>query len=256
MQDQELFNRDARAVRRHHIARAAPTDRWLLERMWSEIVWRAQDAKPDASTILMIGHDFGTVPASAFPHAAHITRCDPGAQANWGADVLRCDEDRLPFDPGQFDLILACGTLDSLHDVPGALLLCRRMLKAEGRFFGAMLGGGSLSLLRQIVYGQDDLAVARLHPQIDVRAAGDLLARAGFAQPVGDMETITARYGSWDRYIGDLRANGIGNCFARRHPASRALVETWAERFEATKDVAGKAAEEFCPHYLSGFAAP
>src|SRR6185295_8953180 len=56
----------------------------------------------------------------------------------------------------------------------------------------------------------------RIHPQIDVRAAGDLLTRAGFALPVADCESLTVRFSSFGRLVSDLRAMGGTNILAAR----------------------------------------
>lgn len=58
---------------------------------------------------------------------------------------------------------------------------------------------------------EQDRPVARLHPQIDVRSAGDLLLRAGFALPVADKESLTVRYGGLGRLIDDLRGMAAAN---------------------------------------------
>ena len=254
MSSDEIFSRAARRVRRHHVARAAPEDRWLLDRMWQELAARAAEAAPSPKSLLLVSEDFGALATSPCLSAETIMRIDPGWTADWPNAALACDEDRLDTGGARFDLILACGTLDSLHDVPGALILIRRLLNPGGRFFGAILGAGSLSLLRQLAYAAEGAQVARLHPQIDVRAAGDLLSRAGFAEPVADMEIIPARYGAWSRYIADLRANGIGNCLTQRHPLPRAAMAQWMARFDALKDDDGRVTEDFCPVYLSGAA--
>lgn len=209
------------------------------------------EAPAPPTRILIVGQDFGALPASLLAGAS-VTRCDPGQRDGWPQGGLRCDEDRLPFAPASFDLVLAGGTLDTLHDVPGALILMRRALAPGGRFFGAMLGSGSLPLLRQIVYTGDGPHAPRLHPQIDVRAAGDLLARAGFAEPVADMDSVVARYAQWDRYRADLRANGIGNCLRTRQPLQRAQLSLWASVFVALHDDEGRVSETFCPVYMSG----
>jgi SAM-dependent methyltransferase len=252
MSSDEIFSRAARRVRRHHVARAAPGDRWLLDRMWGELAARAMDALPSPQSVLLVGEDFGALAGAPLLSSPTLFRTDPGWRAGWPNPALACDEDRIDTHGIRFDLILACGTLDSLHDVPGALILMRRLLNPGGRFFGAMLGAGSLITLRQIVYGGEGAQVARLHPQIDVRAGGDLLARAGFAEPVGDMEVVPARYGGWQRYIDDLRANGVGNCLTQRHPLPRATLARWIDHFNALKDEDGRVTEEFCPVYLSG----
>ena len=62
-----------------------------------------------------------------------------------------------------------------------------------------------------------DRAVPRIHPQIDVRSAGDLLARAGFALPVADADMLTLRYADPFALLADLRAGGEANAVRLRN---------------------------------------
>lgn len=64
--------------------------------------------------------------------------------------------------------------------------------------------------------------MARLHPQVDVRSAGDLLMRAGFTLPVADIETLDVRYRDFGRLLGDLRGMAASNMLAERRPITRA----------------------------------
>src|SRR3546814_3791208 len=91
-----------------------------------------------------------------------------------------------------------CHTL-SLHSArptfPCTRPLARPALRPDGLFLGAFLGGDSLATLRSVLLEAEAARpAARTHPRIDVRSAGDLLVRAGFALPVADTETLTVRY--------------------------------------------------------------
>jgi hypothetical protein len=57
---------------------------------------------------------------------------------------------------------------------------------------------------------------ARIHPQIDVRAAGDLLVRAGFALPVVDSRSLAIRFSALAALVDDLRSWGATNILATR----------------------------------------
>lgn len=124
------------------------------------------------------------------------------------SDLLGANE--MPTAP--VDCILWPGGLESLADIPGALVRCRRLLRPDGLLIGALWGAGSLPALRRIMAAGDGAAPrARLHPQIDVRAMGDLLQRAGFALPVIDRDDIELRYRNFARLIGDLRGSALTN---------------------------------------------
>lgn len=173
------------------------------------------------------------------------TLCSAGAIE---ADV-QCDEDRLPFSDRSFDLVVSTGVLDSVNDLPGALILIRRALRPGGLFLGAMIGAGSLPTLRRCLPG----SAPRFHPQIDVRAAGDLLGRAGFALPVADRETFVARYSGIGRLIRDLRANNCSNRLLNAHPLARSAWRD-AKTCFADREEEGKTAESYSVIYLTGWA--
>jgi len=164
-----------------------------------------------------------------------------------GLSVLRVAEEDLPgLPPASIDLAVSVGLLDTINDLPGALALIRRALKPDGLFLAAFAGAGSLPRLRQAMRtaeaadGRDPSP--RIHPQIDVRAAGDLLTRAGFALPVADREVVEVRYAALPRLLADLRLTGSTNILAQRTrapftrpglaAAMAAFGESEVERFE------------------------
>jgi NADH dehydrogenase [ubiquinone] 1 alpha subcomplex assembly factor 5 len=248
----DIFDRRIRRLRRARVFSAKPGDQWLIERMASELRDRWLDEAASARRALIIGYDVGVIRTLLLQQGAAVFWADPSPGP--GQNVIQCDEDRLPFADGAFDAIFWVGTLDSVNDVPGALVLIRRALAPTGLFLGAFLGGGSLTTLRSItVSPEDSPAIARLHPQIDVRSAGDLLSRAGFHQPVADAEVVTARYSTLARLIADIRANGLSNVLLNRPNISRQEQARWNGIFDSLKDSEGKASECFALIYLTGF---
>ncbi len=165
------------------------------------------------------------------------------------------EEDRLACPPHSFDLVISAGMLDSVNDLPGALVQIRRALRPDGLFLGAMFGAGSLPALKRAMLGADGKQASQhIHPQVELRAAADLLARAGFALPVADCMGTTVRYGHWQKLVADLRDAGIGNCLAgeRRflgHGYPAALDKAW----QAMADKDGKVDERFEFLHLSGW---
>jgi SAM-dependent methyltransferase len=139
--------------------------------------------------------------------------------ANWSLADFNADE-VLSVAAGRFDLGLSIFSLQAINDLPGALTQIRRALKPDGLFLGTLLGGATLSELR------DSFAVAeseglggispRVSPFADVRDLGGLLLRAGFALPVTDRERTTARYRDFVSLARDLRAHAMTNAMAER----------------------------------------
>lgn len=244
----EIFSRERRRLNRHRARSAEPGSQWLLDRMAEELADRLIFMKLDIRRVLVIGHGRMALGAT-LPSGAEIVCCDLVD----GSDVdVVADEDRLPVDAGSFDLVVACGMLDTIHDLPGALILMRRALRPGGLFLGAMLGGGSLGGFRQMLQTAEmetsGRAVARFHPQIDVRSAGDLLFRAGFSMPVVDQDNICVNYSSLDRLLEDLRATGSGNALPHITPLPRSVYQLLLAKADKTELL-----ESFAPIYMTGW---
>ncbi len=250
MDVQDSFDRFARRMRRQRVYLSSPDDRWLNQRIASELLERWSDHQTIAGPILIIGDDCGVIGGAM---TAPVIHADGAAPQSLESLQVLCDEDRLPFADDSLAAIFSVGMLDTVNDVPGSLILARRCLKPGGIFLGGFLGAGSGRMLRSIVQNEErSIMRLRMHPQIDVRAAGDLLARAGFANCVADMETIEARYSTFDRLTADIRANGASNTLSSRAVLARRELAGWRDLFEKQKASDGKASESFCPIYMTG----
>ncbi len=140
------------------------------------------------------------------------------------------DEERLPFADESVDLVVSTLALHWANDLPGVLIQIRRALRPDGLFLGSLLGGDTLTELRQcLVQAEAELsdgAGLRVSPFADVQAAAGLLQRAGLALPVADVDRVTARYAHPLALIADLKAMGETNVLTdrARRPLSRAVL--------------------------------
>lgn len=251
MRPPEIFDRAARRLRRDRIAGSYAGHDFLRAAMIEGLVDRLGSVKREFRDILDLGSFGGGL---QFP-GARITRLDAGRRFAAMSGGVQADEDRLPFADGSFDLIVSAGVLDTVNDLPGALTLARRALRPDGLFLAAFAGAGSLSTLRAALReAEGDRPAPRIHPQIDVRAAGDLLVRAGFALPVADVETLDVRYGSLGRLLDDLRGMGAGNLLAERRAMRRDVLARAAAAFAAQADADGRTTERFAILYLTAWA--
>jgi SAM-dependent methyltransferase len=171
------------------------------------------------------------------------------------------DEEALPFREAAFDLAVSALALQFVNDLPGTLVQIRRVLKPDGLFLAALLGGDTLTELRQsFAAAESDVeggASPRVAPFADLRDLGALLQRAGFALPVTDADRVTVRYDSAFALMHDLRRMGATSALAdrRRLPLRRAtlmrVAEIYAERFS---DDDGRIRATFEVLWLSGWA--
>lgn len=235
------FDRALRRVRRT-AARGGPDD-YLFRHMADELVARLDLVTRPFADALDLGGGRGYLTARLRERGLEVATTD-------------CDEDRLPFAAARFDLIVSAGALDTVNDLPGALIQIRRALRPDGLFLAAFLGAGSLPRLRRAMAAAEEAegraAAPRIHPQIDVRAAGDLLTRAGFALPVADSEKLDIRYPAFATLVADVRAIGATNLLLARdrRPFGRIGLAAATADFEEE----GGTVERFDMIHLAGWA--
>jgi SAM-dependent methyltransferase len=259
-----IFDR-ALIRRRRRRADALGTATFLLDRVATELadrlaaVLRRFDLALDLGTP---GEQVRTALAS-LGSIGTIVRADALADdgGKYPERVIAADEEALPFGDATFDLVVSALTLQFVNDLPGVLVQIRRALKPDGLFLAALLGGETLTELRQAFAAAESEveggASPRVAPFADLRELGALLQRAGFALPVTDVDRLTVRYDSVLGLMRDLRRMGATNALhaRRRAPLKRVtlhrLAEIYAERFA---DDDGRVRATFEIVWLSGWA--
>ncbi len=171
------------------------------------------------------------------------------------------DEAALPFSDAVFDLVVSALALQFVNDLPGTLVQVRRALKPDGLFLGALIGGETLTELRQSFAAAESEVEGGVSPRVapfaDLRDLGALLQRAGFALPVTDIDRVTVRYDSVFALMHDLRRMGATNPLIdrRRVPLRRATLMRMAEIYrERFSDADGRVRATFEIVWLSGWA--
>jgi SAM-dependent methyltransferase len=185
----------------------------------------------------------------------------PSADGESGGLSIVADEETIPFGECSLDLVVSALALQTVNDLPGVLIQIRRALRPDGLFLAALFGGETLTELRESLFAAEveveGGASPRVAPFTEVRAAGALLQRAGFALPVADVDRITVRYASPIAMMHDLRRMGATNPLVerRRKPLRRATlqraVEIYVERYS---DPDGRMRATFDVVWLSGWA--
>lgn len=248
----DIFDRARRRVRRDRAAPRFADFAFIRDWMLDGIAERLDSVRREFSDVLDLGCFDGGFLA---PAGARVTRLDAGGRFAAQAGGVQGEEDRPHFPDASFDLIVSAGALDSVNDLPGALALARRALRPDGLFLGAFLGGATLSTLRGVLLeAEAERPAARIHPQVDVRSAGDLLVRAGFALPVADVETLNVRYASLFDLVRDLRGMGATSLLPGSPPLTRDAVARAATLFAGRADAQGRTTERFDAIFLTGWA--
>lgn len=171
------------------------------------------------------------------------------------------DEEVLAIREQSLDLVLSGLSLQWVNDLPGALIQICRALKPDGLFLAAIVGGETLKELREAFIAAETEIVGgispRVAPFVEIRDAGALLQRAGFALPVVDADTLTVRYRDPFALLRDLKNMGWSNALAERSraPLRRdVLMRAMHVYAERNTDPDGRMRATFEFIYLSGWA--
>lgn len=241
-----IFSPTRRIAARRRAARlqqAADPARFVHDDIVEDMLERLAFLRHEPNRALVVGDGTGELTVALVRRGAAVTQAEPGD----GFD------EEQPYPSGGFDFIASVATLDTVNDLPGALIHIRRALAPGGRAIASFVGAGSLPVLRRVMLAADgDRPAARFHPMVDVRAGAQLLQRAGWADPVADSRTLKVAYRSLDRLVADLRAQGLGNVLARHAPLTKAGLERARAAFAAEADQQGRVVETFEILTLSG----
>ncbi|MGE0748161.1 MAG: methyltransferase domain-containing protein [Rhodospirillales bacterium] len=235
---------DRKLVRRHRDRAAAgfAAHGFLFEEIAARVAERLDDVRRAFPAALDLGCRTGGLARALAGRGGieTLVGCDLSeAMVRRAGGGVAADAEALPFADGAFDLVVSAMDLHWVNDLPGALIQIRRALKPDGLFVAAMLGGDTLvELRRALIEGETEVeggASPRTSPVADVRDAGALLQRAGFALPVVDSDTITVTYADAFALMRDLRGMAETNATVarRRNPTRRATLMAAAARYHA-----------------------
>jgi SAM-dependent methyltransferase len=249
--------------RRRRRARALGAATFLIDRVAADLGERLSAVLRRFAVAVDLGSPTGAVRA-ALPGLVDtlvaVGTAVEDLDGHAGPKVV-ADEEALPFADASLDLVVSALALQSVNDLPGTLVQVRRALKPDGYLLAALIGGDTLSELRQsFAAAEAEIeggASPRVAPFVDAREAGALLQRAGFALPVTDVDRITVRYASVFDLMADLRRMAATNALVerRRTPLRRTtllrMAETYAARFA---DADGRVRASFDIVWLAGWA--
>ncbi len=136
------------------------------------------------------------------------------------------------------DCVVSAGGLNWVGDIVGAFTQIKHLLKPDGVFIGAVLGGDTLFELRyvwsrlQSCEATADVSTSlqlaeqerrggianRVSPMINTTDAPSLLNRSGFTLTTVDTDEVTINFPSMWELIADLRDMGESNAILGRRP--------------------------------------
>ncbi|XP_027034705.1 arginine-hydroxylase NDUFAF5, mitochondrial isoform X1 [Tachysurus fulvidraco] len=137
-------------------------------------------------------------------------------QSEMPTHCVLADEEFLPFKENTFDLVVSSLSLHWINDLPGALHQIHHVLKPDGVFVGAMVGGETLYELRcslQLAELEREGGFSpHISPYTAVTDLGNLLGQAGFNMLTVDVDEIQVHYPGMFEVLCDLQGMGESNC--------------------------------------------
>ncbi len=246
----KLFDRALLRARQSRARRGDPA-RFLLDRVVEDMDERLQ----------AVLREFGEVADIWTPDGALRQLLHDRFRSVTHVSLEDSEQEILPLQPESLDLAVSALALQFVNDLPGVLAQIRRALKPDGLLLAAMIGGDTLTELRQSFAAAEAECEGGVSPRVapfaDLRDVGALLQRAGFALPVTDVDRIVVRYDSAFALMADLRRMGATNILVerRRTPTRRAtllrMAQIYGERFA---DPDGRIRATFDAIWLSGWA--
>jgi SAM-dependent methyltransferase len=175
--------------------------------------------------------------------------------------IQQAPDEVVSFPPESLDLAVSALAFQFANDLPGVLTQIRRALRPDGLLLAALIGGDTLTELRQSFAAAEAECEGGVSPHVapfaDLRDIGGLLQRAGLALPVTDVDRVVVRYDSALALMLDLRRMGATNVLTerRKSPTRRTtmmrMAEIYAERFA---DPDGRIRATFDVVWLSAWA--
>jgi SAM-dependent methyltransferase len=245
-----LFDRPLLRVRQDR-ARRGGAATFLLDRVVEDLAERLQAVLREFNSAADIGTPGDQLRNALAGRLRQLARID----------LPDIETEPLALQPEQLDLAVSALAFQFVNDLPGVLAQIRRALKPDGFLLAAMIGGDTLTELRQsFAAAEAELeggVSPRVAPFVDLRDVGSLLQRAKFALPVTDVDRIVVRYASAFALMADLRRMGATNVLVerRRNPTRRStlvrMAQIYGERFA---DSDGRIRATFDVIWLSGWA--
>lgn len=228
-----LFDRSLIPLRRARAERLG-ADYFLHERAFEDILERLAGINRSFEFALLFGHSDADWPERL--RAAGVTR------------IVHVDPESDTALPSSPDLVISIGVLDTIDGLPDLLAALRHLMAGDGLFLGALAGGQSLPALRSAMLAADQAdggaAHPRVHPRVEASALAGLLAAAGFANAVVDVDRVRMSYENLDTLVGDLRRMAATNRLVQR--SRTAILRgglTAARRAFAERAIGGKTEE-------------
>ena len=191
-----LFDRALLRARQSRALRAGPAA-FLLDRATEDMAERLHAVLREFKNAADVGTPSDLVSNVLQEHIDQLARIE----------LPDLESEPLPFKAESLDLVVSALAFQFVNDLPGVLAQIRRALKPDGLLLAAMIGGETLTELRQSFAAAEAECEGGVSPRVapfaDVRELGGLLQRAGFA--VEEVEILDV-----DPHVGAVHVGDAG----------------------------------------------
>lgn len=258
------MNRIDRRAMTRAFCTAAPTydaAALLQTAVRSELLTRAGELRLDPHVVVDLGAGTGAATPllkNLYPRSlvaavdlAPPMLCHAAARIGWfdrhlpwrrrRYECIAADALHLPFGDGSVDVIFSSLMLQWCDELDAALAEIRRVLSPRGAFLFSSLGPTTLQELRSAWAEVDDRP--HVNEFVDVHDLGSALGRAGFTEPVLDVDRLIYRYNDVTALLRSLKAIGARNSLDQRNrgltgkSAHAAMSKAYAELVGVSQDI-------------------
>ncbi|KAB7624431.1 malonyl-ACP O-methyltransferase BioC [Alkalilimnicola sp. S0819] len=150
------------------------------------------------------------------------------------------DAEQLPLASASIDLVVSSLALQWCRDLDAALTEFFRVLRPGGLLIFTSFGPDTLRELRTAWAAVDEYS--HVNAFVDMHDVGDALVRAGFADPVLDVEPFTLTYEAVPDLMRDLKALGAHNVTVGRNRGltGRGRLQAMMRAYEDFRDAQGR----------------
>ena len=129
---------------------------------------------------------------------------------------VNADMTALPFVAGQFDLVFSNQVIHWAPSLSGVFREFNRVLSPNGCLMFSTLGPDTFKELRHAFLNVD--MHSHVNDFLDMHDIGDCLLSEKLADPVMDMDILTAHYSTLNDLLCSLKAQGVRNVHKNRKP--------------------------------------
>lgn len=128
--------------------------------------------------------------------------------------MVNADMHKLPFMDGQFDLVFSNQVVHWSNNFAALMAEIYRVMAKDGCLMFSTLGPDTFQELRQAFSYLDNFS--HVNEFMDMHDLGDILYATNYADPVIDMEMLTAHYESLPKMLASLKKQGVINISSNR----------------------------------------